>query len=101
MGDKVPANKAALMRELRGGRENQGLGQKPVSGAEHTPRTRGLWLEIYETYLSPCGRHDSLLLVGWEPLTPKVSCSSSGTDPKGLTHLLQKLWRHCSGLLLL
>lgn len=71
MGDKAPAKRAALMRQLRVGRENQGLCQKPVSGAEHTPRTRGLWLEIYETYLSPCGRHDSLLLVGLGTSDPK------------------------------
>lgn len=83
-------------RELAGGRETQRLGQKPVSESRtHTQDQEAVVWGFWD--LSPAhvaGRTPSFT-KGQDPLTPKGSCLTSGTDPKGLTHLLRKFWRSC------
>lgn len=64
--------------------------------AERTPRTRRQWCGASGTCPQLMWQAGlPLSREGQDPLTPKGSCLTSGTDPKGLTHLLQKFWRSC------
>lgn len=85
-GRQNPSQQICHDSGVRGRRKHQGLGQKPVSRNQaHTQDKEAVARDLWD--LSPI--HVADTTPSQEPLTPKGSYPTSGTNPKGLTHLLQ------------
>lgn len=80
-----------------GRRESQRLGQQLVSeGTAPTQDRVSVAGDLWDLSPAHVVAWLRLLLVDQQPLTPKGSCLTGGTDPKGQRCLPQKLWRSCS-----